>query len=388
MEIVCNLLTGVITAETPLHIGSGTHFGIIKQTRDYIPGSVMRGATGATLIKMICVKPENVNKHKECPLRTECLYFQLYQDEENKASNIIFRNAYPRHQGCANKGTYIPTPKTLFICKNKKCEERYNTYNPPPKCTKCGEDIKPFDGFICASCQTITPFPMDIQRITRTAINRMYNSAAVIQPIPGEEAYGTLHTKDVVPKDINYTLQIIVHPEAEPHIKTLVDILEKALPDEGIGGSKSRGLGKVSVKIEKIEKISVEDLDKRVQQITPEDFSLRLISDAVIEKPIIPPETLLAAARRAYTWAYHAGAPALPDLQLKKWRVTTGTFSGWSLKGNRRRDIEPTVVAGSVFHYTSQGGEQLARSLAALEYLAIGKWKPLGLGQVKIENIP
>jgi CRISPR/Cas system CSM-associated protein Csm3 (group 7 of RAMP superfamily) len=349
---------------------------------------MIRGATGIALIKIVCAKPEYVDKHEECSIKEECPYFQLYQGEGNKASNVIFRNAYPRHQGCANKGTYIPAPKTLFVCREPTCEKRYNTYHPPPKCTKCGKDIKPFDGFICTSCQHITPFPTDTQRITRIAINRMYNSAAMIQPVLGEEAYGTLHTKDVIPRDVNFALQIIVHPKAEPHIKTLIDVLEKALPDEGIGGSKSRGLGKVSVKIEKIEKIGVEDLDKRAKQITSEDFSLRLISDAVLENPILSPETLLAAARRAYTWAYHAGAPALPDLQFKEQRIATGTFSGWSLKGNKGRDIEPTVAAGSVFHYTSRGSQQLAQSLAALEYLAIGKWKPLGLGQVKIENIP
>jgi CRISPR/Cas system CSM-associated protein Csm3 (group 7 of RAMP superfamily) len=389
----CYVIQGTIRVVTQLHIGSGYHFGFIKQTRDYIPGSVIRGATGTSMIKIVCTKPEYMDKHEECPVKKECPYFMLYEGEGNEASDVLFRNAYPKHKGCANKGTYLPAPRTLFTCK--ECDERFNTYEPPPKCTKikegkiCEGDLKPFEGYICTGCSHITtlPFlPLFIQRLTRTAIDRRTGSVALIE-VAGER-FGTLHARDAIPSGTDFTLQIVLRGDAEPYIKTLTGVLEKVLPDEGLGGGKSRGLGKVSVKVEEVKKISTNDIDKRAEQIDLEDFSIRFLSNAVLDRMTLPPETLLASARRAYTWIYHGGAPSLPELQSKQQRVGTTSFSGWSLKEDKRRAIIPSIVAGSLFRYTSRDKSlQLSRSLASLEYLAIGSFKPFGLGQILVESI-
>ena len=383
------MIQGTIRTETPLHIGSGYHFGIIKQTRDYIPGSVIRGATGTSMIKVVCNKPECINKHKECPVKDECPYFMLYEGEDNEASDVLFRNAYPKHKGCVNKGRYLPAPKTLFTCE--ECEERFNTYDPPfEHKTKegkiCGGDLKLFEGYICTGCSHITTMPFFIQRLTRTAIDRRTESAALIEV--AEKKFGTLHGRDVIPSGTDFALQIVLQRNSEPYIKTLTEVLEKVLPDEGLGGGKSRGLGKVSVKIGEIKKISTNDIDKRAKQIDVEDFSIRFLSNAVLDKMALPPETLLASARRAYTWIYHEDAPSLPDLQLKEQRIGATTFSGWSLKEDKRRAIIPSIAMGSVFRYASRDKSfQLSQSLASLEYLAIGRFKPFGLGQILVENI-
>ena len=386
----CYVIQGTIKTETPLHIGSGYHFGFIKQTRDYIPGSVIRGATGTSMMKVVCNKPEYTERHEDCPVKDECPYFILYEGEGNEASDVLFRNAYPKHKGCANKGTYLPAPKTIFTCK--ECDERFNTYDPPSECTKCGGDVKPFEGYICTGCshiESLTTLPIKyIQRLTRTAIDRRTGSAALIEVAGTEEKFGTLHARDVIPSGTDFTLQIVLQRDAEPHIKTLTEVLEKVLPDEGLGGGKSRGLGKVSVKVDEVKKINTNDIDKRAEQIDAEDFSIRFLSNAVLDKMNLPPETLLASARRAYTWIYHEGAPSLPELQPMQQRVGATNFSGWSLKENKRRAIIPSIAAGSMFRYISEGKSlQLSQSLASLEYLAIGSFKPFGLGQILVESI-
>lgn len=388
----CYVIHGIIKTETPIHIGSGYYFGFVKQTRDYIPGSVIRGATGTSLIKVVCNKPEYIEMHKECPIKDECPYFMLYEGEDNEASNVLFRNAYPKHKGCATRGTYLPAPKTLFTCKERD-DHRFNTYSPPPRCDKikedgkkCEEDLRPFGGYICTGCQHITPMPVNIQRLTRTAIDRRTGSAALIE-LAGER-FGTLHARDAIPPDTDFALQIVLQRDAEPYIKILAEVLEKILPDEGLGGGKSRGLGKVSVKVEEVKKINTNDIDKRAEQIDVRDFSIRFLSNAVLDKMSLPPETLLASARRAYTRIYHEGAPSLPELQPMQARIEATSFGGWSLKEDKRRAIIPSIAAGSMFRYTSnEKNLQLSQSLASLEYLAIGSFKPFGLGQISVESI-
>ncbi|MEM3710201.1 MAG: hypothetical protein QXL46_04785, partial [Nitrososphaerales archaeon] len=227
-----------------------------------------------------------------------------------------------------------------------------------------------------------------IQRLTRTAIDRRTGSAALIEVAGAKEKFGTLHAIDAISPDTCFTLQIVLHRDAEPHVKTLTEVLEKILPDEGLGGGKSRGLGKVSVKVEEVKKISTKDIYKRAEQIDVEDFSIRFLSNAVLDKMSLPPETLLASARRAYTWIFHEGAPSLPELQPMQQRVEATKFSGWSLKENKRRAIIPSIASGSMFRYISKGkSPQLSQSLASLEYLAIGGFKSFGLGQILVESV-
>lgn len=90
-------------------------FNSIKRTRNYIPGSVIRGAVGISLIKAMCIKTKYVDNHDECPAKEGCPYYQLF--EEKKSTTMIFRNAYPKHNGCVNKGTYLPAPLTLYYCE-------------------------------------------------------------------------------------------------------------------------------------------------------------------------------------------------------------------------------------------------------------------------------
>ena len=102
---------------------------------------------------------------------------------------------------------------------------------------------------------------------------------------------------------------------------------------------------------------------------------------------MLKPESLLEAARRAYTWVFHKGKPKLPMLTLEGKRVSVEMFSGWSLKTGKRRRIEPAVSAGSVFQFKSEeNSEELALALAALEYYAVGAYKPHGCGQILVEG--
>jgi CRISPR/Cas system CSM-associated protein Csm3 (group 7 of RAMP superfamily) len=382
----CFVIRGTVKAQSPLHLGAEPRLGVVKGTKVYIPGSMLRGAVGLALARAVCVKPEYAKRHEECPSREDCDYFQLFQDEGNRASEVFFRNAYPRHEGCVGGGIYYPTPRTFFVCED--CgETRFNGFNPPKECPKCRGVLKPYEGYICSVCGHIARAPVNLARITRTAIDRRRYAAAMIR-LPGEaEPFGTLHSRDVVAQGTCFGLEVVVGSKAEPCLKALTSTLEKALPDEGLGGGRSRGFGRVSVKISEVSRLDAGRFEDRASKLNSADFAIRLVSDALLEGLDLSGQTLVAAARRAYTWIFKEGAPRLPSVKLIDRRVGEGRFSGWRLKEDRRREVLPTVAAGSVFRYRSDGVEVFSKALAALEVLAVGGFKPMGLGQLRVKNM-
>ena len=245
--------------------------------------------------------------------------------------------------------------------------------------------MKPWSGFRCEDCGEFERSPVHISRFTSTAVNRESMSAAQIKR--GTEASGTLHTTEVIQRGSRFSFEVLVHDDRQNAASQLKSICEKALPDEGIGGSKSRGLGRMAVEAFKAEAIDTVALEKRAKELDVRQYRVRLVSPMVLEGRLLEAKTLLEAARRAYTWCLHEGKPALPEVKLERWAVDEELLSGWSLKTDARRRIEPALSAGSVFEFTcGVESQELALGLAALEYYAVGDYKPHGCGQIVIEK--
>jgi len=385
MPIACYRITAKIVAKTPLHIGSGRRTGIIKHTLPYVPGSFIRGATGASIIKSVCRKDRPLKDHEKCEFFEECEYADLYGEEVGKSSRIFFRYAYPIHLAC-DGGLYLPAPKTMFVCENPQCEKIYDRIMPPIKCEVCGKSLKPVKGFVCTNCEKITETPISMNRITLTAIDRKHQSAAQIL-VPKGRA-GTLHAIDVVEVGAQFSLETIVDSKASQYLTLIKNTLSESLPDEGIGGSKSRGLGKVALENVTAEEITADVLERRAEEIDTSWFGVKLISPMILaEDKLLDDSALLEAARRAYAWCLHEGKPKLPEIKLAEKSFSYETCSGWSLKEQRRRRIETAISPGSVFQFRSvKHDEILALALAALELYAIGSYKPHGCGQLIIEK--
>ncbi|RLG90137.1 MAG: hypothetical protein DRO36_06595, partial [Candidatus Hecatellales archaeon] len=222
-------------------------------------------------------------------------------------------------------------------------------------------------------------------RITLTAVDREKRSAAQVGGVGGEAA-GTLHTLEVVERGSRFGFEIVVHGGFGDAVGLLRSVLERALPDEGIGGAKSRGLGKVAVEDVKVEAVDTAVLERRAEEIDTRRFRVRLVSPLILDGKPLDSSSLLEAVRRAYSWAFHVGKPALPEVELKRWAVDGELFSGWSLRTGRRRRIESAVSAGSVFEFECEvESRELALGLAALEHYAVGAYKPHGCGQILVE---
>lgn len=379
MVVFCYRISGVLKAVTSLHIGSGKRTGVIKHCLPFIPGSVLRGAVGTALIKSACKLDKPMVDHEKCEFFDECLYARLFGEEFGKQSKIFFRYAYPLHLKC--NGTFLPAPKTLFRCQNPQCRKEFDGLTPPFECDACHGNVRPFSGFQCEGCGLLESHPVAISRITLTAIDAGKVSAAQVN------GAGTLHTLEVIPRGTRFGFSVIVDSDFGYALDAVKSALVKALPDEGIGGSKSRGLGKVKVEDLKIEEVDSGVVRERTEEIDTRRFSVRLVSPMILEGKMLEPNSLLEAARRAYSWVFHEGKPKLPGLTVEGKRVSVEMFSGWSLKTGKRRRIEPAVSAGSVFQFKcEENSEELALALAALEYYAIGAYKPHGCGQIIVEG--
>lgn len=384
MGVFCYRLTGVLKTVTPLHVGNGIRAGVIKRCRTFIPGAVLRGAVGAALVKVICKLDKPLVEHERCEYFDDCVYANLFGEEFGKSSKVFFRYAYPLHLGCG--GTYRPVAKTLYQCSNPQCRKVFDAFVAPGTCDVCEGSVKPLFGYQCDVCGQLQGLPVKVSRVTLTAIDRSKVSAAAIKGVEGEVA-GTLHTLEVVAPGSRFGFEAIVHGDFGDAADLLRNVVERALPEEGVGGAKSRGLGKVVVENLRVEGVDTKLLENRAKAILDRRFRMRLYSPLVLEGKVLDPRNLLEGVRRAHSWAFREGKPSLPDLTLKNQAVGSELFSGWSLKANRRRRIEPALSSGSVFEFEceEETGE-LALGLAALEYYALGAYKPHGCGQIRIEK--
>jgi hypothetical protein len=320
--------------------------------------------------------------HEECEYFEDCEYTGLFGEEFGKASKIFFRFSYPLHLKCGSG--FRPAPRTLHVCRNSQCRSEYDAFVPPDECETCHESVKPFVGYQCNGCGQLERQPISISRVTLTAIDREKVSAAQI--VGSGEVSGTLHTLEVVQRGARFGFEIIVHRDFGQELDLIKATLTKALPDEGIGGAKSRGLGKVVVEDLRVECVDTEIIEKRAEGIDSQRFSVRLLSPMLLEGKLLEPSGLLEGARRAYSWIFRGGKPKLPVVRWEGRAVGAEMVSGWSLKSGRRRRIEPAISAGSVFQFKcEEKNDVLALSLAALEFFAVGSYKPHGCGQIIVE---
>jgi len=202
--------------------------------------------------------------------------------------------------------------------------------------------------------------------------------------------HGLLHTIEAIEKGTRFSLNLILSSSCQPFIDKITSLITRGLEDEGIGGSKSRGYGNISVRDAKVEEITTELIEKRADSINKASpkFSVNLVSPMVIDdsKKNFEAVTLLEGARRACSWCFKAGKPSVPELVKLNQTFSYEVFGGWSLKEERQRRPAVCISPGSSFLFKSVAPDDplLGKALASLEYYAIGGYKPHGYGQIRI----
>ena len=227
----------------------------------------------------------------------------------------------------------------------------------------------------------------------RTAVDRERFSA-FWKLYEGERA-GSLHALDVIERGTRFRLSILLNAKLGELLDVVREALEKCLPDEGLGASSSRGLGKLSVRSLEVREITPEVALSRADEIDLRGFCLRLLSPAIVapgqvRDGFLEPSSLEAYARKAYSRVFKR-VPRLSGLRPVEghFRCKATVVSGWSLKKGVRRALEGALDAGCVMEYRAEHPEgPLAEALAALELCgSVGKRGSRGFGQVAIEGV-
>lgn len=342
MRAACLRLNGTLLSKTPTFIGCGD--GATNRSLEYIPGSFIRGAFGIAMIRAFCVKPDRVNNHDSCEAKNGCPYFQLFS-EDCKASNIIFRYAYPEHVGCPKDGAYYPLLSNGSTSNSRRM-------------------------YVCSGCGHVTSNPISLMKMSADGLIR--ESGRFVE---------------VIPPETPFRLDVILALKVEYCVDFVAEVLTRALLKDGVGRWKSFGFGRFTAKIN-VEEITIDNVEERAGEIDGSKLVVRLLSPTIVDGAgFLKPSVLLEAARRAYSRILHRGKPRLPEVRLKRKVFRVEKHGGWSLKNGGPRQVLTAISAGSLFEFECDVfSSEFALALASLECYALGAYKPHGCGQVVIEK--
>jgi CRISPR-associated protein Csx10 len=390
-----------IKALSPLAIGRQKPGGSVSEAQNYIPGAVIRGAIAHVIIQQLGQPEPNDDFH------------QLFLNE----NAAIFQNAYPavakvsdREQVLSGEVRVIPATAVSSKTKpgfktNPKNDGVFDTlcdrfcaegYNHPydPNNPKDGGRVEPHSGFYSRIGDRYYQPSVTTRLLTRVGINRR-RATAEEQVLYSIEVLNEVEGKANQPA--TYKGAILVEDE------TLANDLISFIDNNHfrLGGSASRGLGKVKI-TPKLSPISP-NIDSRIAQFNeklkerwqiwnifgepPQDllegrtyFTLDLQSDAILTEnwrrtTVISPDML----------RQFAGVDD-STLELHVAYSSYDYVSGWNAAWGLMKDVELVTNKGAVYLFSTTQLDKWLDALANLENRGVGERTAEGFGQVQICN--
>lgn len=400
-----------IKALSPLAIGRHKPGGSISETERYIPGTVIRGAMAAYLLKRANV-----------PITEGDNFHELFLGK----NPAIFHNAYPATIEGTKQTRVQPdvrvVPTTALSSKTKPgftskpndpkhngvfdtlidrfCAESYgHLYDP--NCPNDGDRVDTFTGFYSKIGNKYHSHSANTRLLTQVGINRRRATT--------EE--GVLYSIEVLneskiagknEKPVIYTGALLVIDELANCLQRFVNNHQD---DLRLGGSTSRGLGRVKItakspvdvtaikpSVEERIKIFQDKLHKRWQdwQIfgQPQQdllqnrtyFTIDLQSDTILNEnwrrtTVISPEML-----QDFTCVTDS------SLQLHAAYSSYDYLSGWNSAWGLMKDVELITNKGSVYLFSTIQPNLWMEKLEYLEVKGVGERTCEGFGHIQICN--
>ncbi|PZV22064.1 MAG: CRISPR-associated RAMP protein Csx10 [Leptolyngbya sp.] len=383
-----------IKALSPLAIGRQKPGGSISEAQEYIPGSVIRGAVASQMLRQ---SPQSGDQPGGD--------FQALFVDEGAA---VFSNAYPTGAGVRSQvppATAVSS-KTFPGFKGEKpdnggvfdtlidsfCAEGHgHLYDP--NCPKDGGRLEPFGGFYSLEGNQYRSHSVATRLLTKVGINRRRATAQ---------------------EQVLYSVQVINETQKKGREDTLfsgtirlenaelAQVLAEYLTSSSLrlGGSTSRGLGKVKIQAEVSDYQS--ETERRVnafnqvlrdrwqtwgnlfdspQSPLPETckfFTLNLQAEAILSEQWRRTTVISPAMLRQM-----AGVDD-PDLALQATYSSYDYRSGWNAAWGLMKDVELVTTKGAVYLFSTPNLEAWLPALAALERRGVGERTPEGFGQVQV----
>lgn len=385
-----------IKALSPLAIGRQKPGGSISEAQEYIPGSVIRGAVASQMLRQ---SPQSGDQPGGD--------FQTLFVDEGAA---IFSNAYPTGSGL--RSYVLPatavSSKTFPGFRTEKprnggvfdtlidsfCAEGYgHLYDP--NCPKDGGRLEPFGGFYSLEDNQYRSHSVSTRLLTKVGINRR-RATAQEQVLYSVQVINETQKKGREDTLFSGTIRL---EDAE-----LAQVLAEYLTSNNLrlGGSTSRGLGKVEIQAEISDYQS--KTESRVHSFnqvlrsrwqtwgalfgspqTPlpeacQFFTLDLQSDTILNDQwrrttVISPAMLCQMAGVDDS-----------DLTLQATYSSYDYRSGWNAAWGLMKDAELVTIKGAVYLFSTPNLEAWLPALAMLERKGVGERTTEGFGQVQVCN--
>ena len=397
-----------IKALSPLAIARQKPGGSVSEVEDYIPGTVIRGAVAAQILQQ--------SGHRSTNLAENGGDFQaLFLGDES----AIFQHAYPAVLGINNEiviqDDIRVLPATALSSKTKSgfkpgnngvfdtlidrfCAESYG-YPYDPNCPTDGERVDSLGiSFYSQLNDEYYKHEVNKRLLTRVGINRR-RATAEEEILYSIEVLNESESKGKNPKPVIYRSAIVV-------TDTLADALWQFIHarryDFRLGGSTSRGLGKVEIKAKPPEdaKPNVEDkvkefthsLRKRwlewnnvfgspLKELSSNliYFTLDLQADAILTEQWRRTTVISAAMLQQFT-----GVEA--PLKLEATYSSYDYRSGWNAAWGLMKDVELVTNKGAVYLFSTNQPNDGYEALAQLELTGVGNRTCEGFGQALVCN--
>jgi len=425
-----------ITALSPLAISRQKSGGSVSEVESYIPGSVIRGAFAGQILQQYGQINANLAESDN--------HFQSLFLSEHSA---IFQNAYPAIAKISEDEFKCVTdevrvlPATAVSSKadsgfkpNKNgvfdtlidrfCAEAYN-YPFDPSDPKSLEDktdprVEPYGGFYSKTADSEVLHKYRIHSVstrflTRVGINRRRATSEddILYSIEvlNESFVKNQKANLRIWENIVYRSLILV--EKEEIAKLLQGFIKRNSDRFHLGGSVSRGLGKV--KIEVTDGIIPESVEARIKKFNqklenrwkewsvfcePREnllasrtyFTLDLQSDAILTEKwrrttIISPEMLCQLAGLEEEFSKLDSQEKKDnflklDVAYSSYDYRSGWNSGWGLM----KDVDLIINKGGVYLFSTTQPDIWMDKLGQLEEKGVGDRTCEGFGQIQICN--
>lgn len=404
---------------SPLAISRQKLGGSVSECEDYIPGSVIRGAIASEILKQSGQQFSNLSQNGGD-------FQALFLGDEP----AIFQNAYPNIRKTKRDSFRIEEevkilPTTALSSKttpgfktsskkDEKCNGVFDTlfdrlcadlygYVYEPNCPIDGGSVD-FPGITFYTVLDNKYYKLSSQKrlLTKVGINRR-RATSEEDTLYSIEVLNESELGGKNPKPVSYKSSIIV-PDNLSNL--LWEFIDKNSLNFRLGGSTSRGLGKVKIKsiIVGIGDKTTKVIKKKIQVFTHKLDTRWKDNWSVFGKP----RQNLSENRNYFTLDLQADA-----ILTERWQRTTVISpqmlkqftdvedeslkleaayssyeyrSGWNSAWGLMKDVELVTNKGSVYLFSTSQPKKWYAALANLELKGIGERTYEGFGQVEVCN--
>jgi CRISPR-associated protein Csx10 len=379
-----------IQALAPLAIGRKKP-GSVSEASDFIRGSVIRGSVANQLLREGGSPEEGDHFHALFLNREAAVFGNAYPTVPDAATvsvipgTVVSSKTHPGFRGSNGGNGAFDTLIDRF------CAAEYG-HPYDPSCPQDGDRVEPFSGVCSRNGDSYRNHSVPKRLLTRVGINRR-RATAEEQILYSLEVLSERNGNQ--PSYFQSTVQVADDQLAE----RLAAFINQRQRRFRLGGSRSRGLGKVAMAAQVREPDS--SLSSRVAAFNrtlrdrwemwgvfglPQQsldtagtfFSLDMQAEAILRENWLRTTVISPAMLSRFADVDD------PSLQLHATYSSYDYLSGWNEAWGLMKDLELVTEPGAVYLFSTERPEAWQPALERLEHWGLGQRRSEGFGQLQV----